>query len=404
MKVVKEAVAGALEHSDLLVKVAPSDKGTLDIVIKSDVIKLFGKQIKNVVTDTLDKLSVSSGSIVIEDKGALDFVIRARVQAAVLRACESQELDWGKLSGVASVPAQAVQPSPRPKTVKLRRSMLFVPGANGGMLSSSFVYKPDSVMFDLEDSVALSEKDSARLMVYQVLQLPAYRDIETVVRINGVETEFWQKDLEAAIRGRVDIVRLPKTENAQEIHELETHVARIEQECGRPVGETKLMAAIESASGVVNAVAIASASPRMTAVAIAGFDYLVDMHTKRSDGWEPELFYARAAVLHAARASHIDAFDVVYGNVKDDEGFLREVMIAKGLGFNGKSLIHPKQIELLHKAYAPTDKEVDHAKKVLAAAEDAHRKGLGVVSLDGKMVDPPVIDEAEMILQMAAAA
>ena len=132
MKVVKEAVAGALEHSDLLVKVAPSDKGTLDIVIKSDVIKLFGKQIKNVVTDTLDKLSVSSGSIVIEDKGALDFVIRARVQAAVLRACESQELDWGKLSGVASVPAQAVQPSPRPKTVKLRRSMLFVPGANGG--------------------------------------------------------------------------------------------------------------------------------------------------------------------------------------------------------------------------------------------------------------------------------
>ena len=288
--------------------------------------------------------------------------------------------------------------------MKLRRSMLFVPGDNAAMLSTSFVYKPDSIMFDLEDAVSPREKDSARLMVYQALQHPAYRDIETVVRINGVDTEFWQKDLEAAIRGGVDIVRLPKTENAQEIHELEAHVARIEKACGRPVGDTKLMAAIESASGVVNAVAIASASPRMVAIAMAGFDYLVDMHTRRSDGWEPELFYARASVLHAARAAHIDAFDVVYGNVNDDEGFLREVKIAKQLGFNGKSLIHPKQIELLHKAYAPSEEEVNHAKRVLAAAEEAHRKGLGVVSLDGKMIDPPVIDEAQMTLQMAAAA
>ena len=259
-------------------------------------------------------------------------------------------------------------------------------------------------MFDLEDAVAPSEKDAARLMVYQALRHPAYRDIERVVRINELNTEFGLKDLEAAVRGGADVVRLPKTENAEEIHALEAHVARIEKACGRPVGETKLMAAIESASGVVNAVAIATASPRMMAIALAGFDYLVDMHTTRSrDGWEPELFYARAAVLHAARSAHIDAFDVAYGNVNDDEGFLREVKIAKQLGFNGKSLIHPKQIELLHKAYEPTEAEIAHAKRVITAAEEAHRKGLGVVSLDGKMVDPPVIDEAEMVLQMAAA-
>ena len=285
--------------------------------------------------------------------------------------------------------------------MKLRRSMLFVPGDNAAMLSTSFIYRPDSVMFDLEDAVAPREKDSARLMVYQALQHPAYADIETVVRINGVETEWWQQDLEVAVRGGVDIVRLPKTENAQEIHELEAHVARIEQACGRPVGDTKLMAAIESASGVVNAVAISTASPRMVAIAMAGFDYLVDMHTHRSAGWEPELFFARAAVLNAARAARIDAFDVVYGNVNDDEGFLREVNIAKQLGFNGKSLIHPKQIDMLHRAYAPTDEEVSHAKRVLAAAEEARRNGLGVVSLDGKMVDPPVIHEAEMALQLA---
>ena len=287
--------------------------------------------------------------------------------------------------------------------MKLRRSMLFVPGDNAGMLSTSFVYKPDSVMFDLEDAVALQEKDSARLLVYQALRHPAYHDIEKVVRINELDTEYGLKDLETAIRGGTDLVRLPKTDTADEIHALESHCERIEKACGRPVGDTKLMAAIESASGVVNAVAIAKASPRMVAIAIAGFDYLVDMHTKRSGGWEPELFFARAAVLHAARAAHIDAFDVAYGNVDDDEGFLREVAIAKDLGFDGKSLIHPKQIELLHKAYAPTADEVDHAKRVIAAADEAHRKGLGVVSLDGKMVDPPVIKEAEMALQMAEA-
>lgn len=286
---------------------------------------------------------------------------------------------------------------------KLRRSMLFVPGSNAGSLSTAFIYKPDSVMFDLEDAVALTEKDAARLLVYQAVQHPAYKDIETVVRINELDTVFGLRDLEAAVRGGAHIVRLPKTETADEIHVLEAEIEPIEKECGRPVGDTKVMAAIESASGVVNAVAIAKSSPRMVAIAIAGFDYLVDMHTRRSNGLEPELFYARAAVLHAARAAQISAYDVVYGNVDDDEGFLREVAIAKDLGFDGKSLIHPKQVELLHRAYAPTPAEVDYAKRVLAAADEAHRKGLGVVAVDGKMVDPPVIDEAEMTLEMAEA-
>lgn len=288
--------------------------------------------------------------------------------------------------------------------MKLRRSMLFVPGDNAAELSTAFVFKPDSIMFDLEDAVAASEKDAARLLVFQALRLPAYQDIETVVRINSLRTEFGLHDLEAAVWGGADVVRLPKTDSADEIHELEAHVARIEQACGRPVGDTRLMAAIESALGVVNAVSIAMASPRMIAIAIAGFDYLVNMQTKRSGGSEPELFYARASVLHAARAANIDAFDVAYGNVDDDEGFLREVSIARQLGFNGKSLIHPKQIELLHRAYAPTPEEVAYAQRVLAAADSAHRKGLGVVSLEGKMVDPPVIAEAEMVLQRAQAA
>lgn len=285
--------------------------------------------------------------------------------------------------------------------MKLRRSMMFVPGDNAGMLSNSFIFKPDSIMFDLEDAVAVEEKDAARILVHHALQHPGYKDIERVVRINGLDTPFWKKDLRLVINAGVDIIRLPKTEKADDIHEIEEYLAAMEKEVGRTVGETKLMAAIESASGVVNAVGIATASPRMVAIALAGFDYLVDLHTKRSGGSEPELFYARAAVLHAARSARIAAYDVAYGNVDDDEGFLREVTIAKQLGFDGKSLIHPNQISLLHNAYAPTKEELDYAKRVLAAAAAAKEKGQGVVSLDSKMIDPPVIHEAQAVILRA---
>jgi citrate lyase subunit beta/citryl-CoA lyase len=267
------------------------------------------------------------------------------------------------------------------------------------MLSTAFVYRPDSIMFDLEDAVALREKDSARLLVFHTLRLPAYHGIETVVRINPLDTPYGLKDLEAAVRGGAEIVRLPKTDCAEDIHRLEREVDRIERECGREHGSTRLMAAIESASGVVNAVAIATASPRMDSIALAGFDYVVDMQTQRGDG--TELFYARCAILHAARAAKIDAFDVVFSDVNDDEGFLKEANFAKRLGFNGKSLINPRQIELLHQAYAPTEQELLKAKRIVNAAEEAERQGLGVVSLNGKMVDAPVVLNAQRILALA---
>ncbi|CAK9886635.1 MAG: Citrate lyase subunit beta [Candidatus Erwinia impunctatus] len=276
--------------------------------------------------------------------------------------------------------------------------MLFLPGSNAAMLSTAFVYRPDSAMFDLEDAVALREKDSARLLVYQTLQLPIYREfgIEVIVRINSLKTEYGLKDLEAAIWGGVDAVRLPKTDSAEEIHELETHMARIEKEAGRPVGSTKIIAAIESALGVVNAVSITLSSPRMIAIAIAAFDYLVDMQTQRGDG--SELFYARCAVLHAARVAGIDAFDAVYSDVNVEAGFLKEVDVIKRLGYNGKALINPRQILPLHNAYAPTQEEVAYARQVVAAAEEGKQKGLGVVSLNGKMIDNPVINNARRVI------
>lgn len=288
-------------------------------------------------------------------------------------------------------------------TQKLRRSMLFLPGANAAMLSTAFVYKPDSVMFDLEDAVSLREKDSARLLVYNALQMPVYKDgeIETVVRINPLYTPFGLKDLEAVVRAGVDIVRLPMTDTPEQVHELEREVERIEHECGREVGSTKLMCAIESATAVVNALAIAQASKRIVGIALAAFDYLVDMKTSRGDG--TELFYARCAVLHAARVAKIDAFDVVFSDVNDEEGFLKEVELIRKLGFDGKSLINPRQIELLHNAYAPTQEQVDYAKTVVEAAEEGERAGLGVVSLNGKMVDAPIINQARLVIERARA-
>ncbi|MDV7143179.1 citrate (pro-3S)-lyase subunit beta [Tropicimonas sp. TH_r6] len=285
--------------------------------------------------------------------------------------------------------------------MKLRRSMLFVPGANAASLSTAFLFRPDAVMFDLEDAVSLREKDAARLLVFHTLQQPLYDGIERVVRINPLDTPFGRDDLEASVRGGADTIRLPKTDTPEQVHELEAAVEEIERDCGRAVGSTHLMAAIESASGVVNALAIAQASPRITGIALAGFDYVMDMQTERGDG--TELFYARCAVLHAARAARIDAFDVVFSNLDDEEGFLKEVALIKKLGFNGKSLINPRQIELLHNAYAPTQEEVDYAKRVVAAAKKAEKQGLGVIALGGKMIDGPVVDNARRVLDKAAA-
>ncbi|AKT52108.1 aldolase/citrate lyase family protein [Arsenicicoccus sp. oral taxon 190] len=282
------------------------------------------------------------------------------------------------------------------------RSMLFVPGSNASMLTTAYVYGADAIMFDLEDAVALREKDSARLMVFHALGSPAYQGTDTVVRINPLDTPYGRADLEASVRAGAGTIRLPKTESADDIRRLEHEVEAIERDCGREVGSTRLMAAVESAGGVVNAVEIATASPRMVSIALAGFDYVIDLRTTRSPEGT-ELFYARCAVLHAARVARIAAYDVVWSDVNDEAGFLAEVELVKRLGFDGKSLVNPRQIPLLHNAYAPTEDELAHARLVVSAAEKAARDGLGVVSLGGKMIDAPIIAAARRTIAFADA-
>ena len=286
--------------------------------------------------------------------------------------------------------------------MKLRRSMLFVPGANAAMISNTFIYKPDSIMFDLEDSVALAEKDTARMLVAHALQHPLYRELETVVRVNPLASEFGLLDLNAVVRAGTDIVRLPKTDSAQDIIDMDVAITEIEKACGREVGSTQLLAAIESAQGILAVNDIAKASPRLMGIALGAEDYVRNMKTERSpEGIE--LLFARSSILHAARANGLMAFDTVYSDARNEEGFLREASLIKQLGFDGKSLINPNQITLIHNLFAPTQKEVDHATRVIAAAEEAERNGSGVVSLNGKMVDTPIIERAKLVLQRAAA-
>ncbi len=230
---------------------------------------------------------------------------------------------------------------------KLRRSMLFLPGANAAMLSTAFIYRPDSIMFDLEDAVALREKDTARMLVFHALQHPMYQDIETVVRINPLSTPFGLLDLEAAVRAGVDVIRLPKTDTPDDIYELESHLERIEQECGREVGSTRVMAAIESAIGVINAVAIARSSVRLIGIALAAFDYVMG-HADPSAATAPSCSTPAAPCCTPPARRASTPFDVVWSDVNDEAGFLREVDLIRKMGFNGKSLINPRQIDLLH--------------------------------------------------------
>ncbi|AVT68237.1 citrate (pro-3S)-lyase subunit beta [Vibrio anguillarum] len=283
---------------------------------------------------------------------------------------------------------------------KLRRSMLFVPSSNAAMLSNAFIYTPDAIMFDLEDSVSLREKDTARMLVYNALQHPLYQNIETIVRVNALESDFGHADVRAVVKAGVNAVRLPKTDTLQDVVDMELAIEQAEIEFGRKLGSTKMLAAIESAMGVNNAVEIACGSKRLIGIALGAEDYVRDLRTQRtSEG--TELLFARCSILQAARAAGVMAFDTVYSDANNDEGFLHEAEQIKTLGFDGKSLINPRQIEMIHNVFAPSQKEVDHAYAVIEVAQDAEQQGSGVVSLNGKMVDAPIIERARWTLERA---
>jgi citrate lyase subunit beta/citryl-CoA lyase len=282
----------------------------------------------------------------------------------------------------------------------LRRTMLFVPGNNPAMVKDAHIYGSDSIIFDLEDSVSLFEKDAARLLVRCCLEALDYGPVERVVRINALDTPWAAEDVRVMVAAGIEVVRLPKTESAADVQNLDRLVTAAESACGRPAGSVRLMAAIESPLGVINAFQIAGASPRMVAIALSAEDFVTSMKTSRSrDG--VELAEARGRIVVAARAAGIMAIDTVFTDIADDEGFAREVALVKQMGFDGKSVINPNQIPIVHAAYTPGSEEVKKARRVLLAAEEALARGSGVTSLDGKMIDKPIIERAHRVLELA---
>ena len=285
---------------------------------------------------------------------------------------------------------------------RLRRTMMFVPGNNPAMVKDAGIYGADSIMFDLEDAVSMAEKDAARDLVYEALQTQDYGDAELVVRVNGQDTPYYANDVRAMVKAGIDVVRLPKAEDAEMVKKLDADITAAEKEFGREEGSTMLMAAIESAKGVINAYQIASASDRMMGIALSAEDYTTDMKTHRyPDG--AELEFARNMVLHPARAPGVAAFDTVFTNMNDTEGFYRETEYIHQLGFDGKSLVNPRQIPMVNKVYEPTKKEIENAKNVENAIKEAKLKGSGVISMNGQMVDRPVVLRAERVMRLAKA-
>ena len=283
--------------------------------------------------------------------------------------------------------------------MKLRRTMLFMPGNNPGMLQTAAVFGSDAVIFDLEDAVALTEKDAARVLISEALKSINYDNVEVVVRINPLSTPFAEKDIDVIARLKPDAILLPKA-CPEDIANLDKKLTIIEKEEGFEEGIIKIHPLVETTYGVEKVYETIKASPRVISVLLGGEDLAVDLGVKRTKSSD-ELLYARTKIINACKACKVDAIDTPFTDTNDYEGLLADTLKAKMFGFTGKLSINPRQIDTIHKGYAPSQFDIDYAQRVLAAKEDAEKQGLGVFSLDGKMVDLPIINRAIHTLDMA---
>lgn len=280
--------------------------------------------------------------------------------------------------------------------------MMFLNCQKPGLIRDPYIYKPDSIMLDLEDAVAEKEKDAARYSLYHALREIDYREVETVVRINGLDTPYWQEDIRCAAAGGAQAVRIPKTETPEEVHRVEEAVIRAEMEFGRPEGSMLIMAAIESAKGVMKAFDICEASDRLFGIALSGGDYTKDLQTHIT-GTGLELMGARQNLVIAARAAGVQCFDTVYTDLDNAEGFRKDVTMIHLMGFDGKSVINPRQIAVVHEIFTPSDKDIIFAEKVVKEIEEKKAQGIGVFTVDGKMIDIAFYDGAKRTIALAKA-
>lgn len=286
---------------------------------------------------------------------------------------------------------------------ELMRTSLYAGGTSPVKIIQAGFYNEDCLVYDLEDSVSAGEKDAARFLVCNAIKYQRPKDKYIVVRVNGIYSQELDEDLEAVVRAQPDAIRIPKVEYASEVAGIDQKITKIERKAGLPLGKIKIWCNIESYLGVLNAREIAKASPRVAAMALGAEDFTASMSAQRTKpGWE--IFYARNAILMACREAGISAQDAVFSDINDQEGLERDLEMTRTLGFDGKTCVHPRQIDAVNACFTPSLKEVRYAQRVLAALEEAARNHTGVCTLDGGMVDKPMELRARTTLAKARAA
>jgi citrate lyase subunit beta/citryl-CoA lyase len=377
-------------RSDLRVRIERREHGGIEIELNSRVEPYYGDSIRRLTDTVLEELGIRHARVHIEDEGALPFVISASLEAAVRRA--------GLGKGTRVLPERVPLPEASARD-RMRRSRLYVPGGEPKYFINAALYGSDGVILDLEDSVHPSEKDAARLLARNALRAVDFLACERMVRINQLPIGL--EDLDEIVPECPDLILIPKVEVPDQVIAVEKRIAEVKSDYGltRPIW---LMPILESALGIENAFAIARVSEKTVALTIGLEDYTADLGVvKTSTG--SESLYARQRVLNAAHAAGIQAIDSVFGDVGDLDALRAWATNSRALGFEGMGCLHPTQIPLIHEAFAPTGSEMERARKILAAYNDAQAKGLGVVSLGSKMIDPPVVNRALKLLARAQA-
>jgi len=375
-------------RSDCFVEYTPGTKGSRKIEITSKVNALYGKSIMNLANNMLDHFKIDHATLKIEDAGALEFVLAARIEAAIKKV-ENTTAEY-------LLPILEQNKSATPKDA-FRISRLYLPGNSPKLMINAGIHKPNGVILDLEDSVSPDKKFEARFLVRNALRTLDFYGAERMVRINQVPNGL--DDLEYLVPHHVDLILVPKCEGEDDLKKVNKEIDRLKKD-NKIDKQIWLMPIIESAKGVIKAFEIASAADNVAAIAIGLEDYTADIGTRRSSEGS-ESFFARSMVVNAARAAGIQPIDSVFSDVSDMEALAVNVKTSKSLGFDGMGCIHPRQIKVIHDNFAPEEGEIEKAKKIVLAFNEATEKGLGVVALGSKMIDPPVVKRAQKTITMA---
>lgn len=375
-------------RSDCHIELEILDKGGRQINIQSKVDVMFGKSNRKLINDILDFFEIEHASVNMQDTGALPFVIAARLEACIKSIIETPKEFLFKLEEFNQTDTTKEQH---------RFSRLYLPGNTPSMMLNAGIHQPNGLILDLEDAVAPEKKHEARFMVRNALRSLNFYGAERMVRINQGERGL--EDLEFVIPHHVNLILVPKVEEAQQLISVQQKIDELKNRNGIKHA-IWLMPIIESAKGVMNAYSIAQATNTVSSMAIGLEDYTADLGIKRTQE-ATESFFARNTVAIASVAAGIQPIDSVYSDVSDMEGLAANVKASKSLGFVGMGCIHPRQVRVIHENFAPDAVEIDKAKKIYRAFLDAKEKGLGVVSLGTKMIDAPVVKRAEKLIKLA---